>query len=99
MKSWQTILTINMEMCRLEEQDIKNDPERFEEYFEDINNPTDEEVKDYFVNMYEEGNVSDEWEVFANGEFLLIKNVEPDVIIDLLQSAIQNTTKIKTIKR
>jgi hypothetical protein len=54
--------------------DILSDKEHFSEYFADLHNPTDEEIRNYFKAQFED--FSDPWEILANGNFRII--LEPD---------------------
>jgi len=43
---WSASITIDISTLSLE--DIQKNPERYKEYFNDLNNPTDDEIEDYF---------------------------------------------------
>lgn len=68
-KKWEVILT-HKELLTLTPKEIKENPDRFEEFFEDLDNPTDEEVTAYFQSWLPE--MSDPWEIPANGRMKLI---------------------------
>lgn len=66
-KKWEIILRCP-EILSITSDDIKSG--RFDKYFKDVNNPTDDEVITYFRSWL--CDMSDPWEIPANGKMKLL---------------------------
>jgi hypothetical protein len=67
---WQPYLT-NASVASITSASIKLDAEHYGEWFKDLDNPTDEEVANYFRHFF--SGMSDEWEIPINGNFRIDK--------------------------